>query len=65
MQSPRLATVKTLTQVLRVPEIEVADLRALDAHNAEEVPAGTSNALASRGGTASSATWESSARALL
>src|SRR5215468_2943818 len=37
MQSPRLATVETLSQVMRVPEIEVADLRALDAHNAEEV----------------------------
>src|SRR5215469_12658827 len=40
MQSPRLATVKTLTQVMRVPKIEVADLRALDAHNAKEVSRG-------------------------
>src|SRR5215471_3407802 len=37
MQSPRLAAVETLSQVMRVPEIEVADVRALDAHNAEEV----------------------------
>ena len=37
MQSPRLATVKTLTQVLRVPEIEVADLRAAPAIRTSEL----------------------------
>jgi hypothetical protein len=37
VQSPRLATVETLSQVTRIPNVEVADLRALDAHNAEEV----------------------------
>src|SRR6266446_9091552 len=37
VQSPRLATVETLSQVMRVPKVEVADLRALDTHNAEEV----------------------------
>src|SRR6266853_4465395 len=37
VQSPRLATVETLSQVMRVPKVEVADLRALDAHDAEEV----------------------------
>src|ERR1700758_204937 len=37
VQSPRLATVEVLTQVMRVPEVEVPDLWALDAHNAEEV----------------------------
>src|SRR5690348_18119383 len=37
VQSPRLATVEALSKVMRVPEVEVADLRALDAHNAEEV----------------------------
>src|SRR5438874_9690678 len=38
VQSPRLATVEALSQVMRVPEVEVPDLRAPDAHNAEEVP---------------------------
>src|SRR5438477_12773960 len=37
VKSPRLATVEALSQVMRVPEVEVADLRALDADNAEEV----------------------------
>src|SRR5215813_14474171 len=37
VQSPRLATVEALTQVMRVPEVEVADLRAGDADNTEEV----------------------------
>src|SRR6516164_2158258 len=37
VQSPRLATIEALGQVMRVPEVEVADLWALDAHNAEEV----------------------------
>src|SRR5580704_13900153 len=37
VKSPRLATVEALSQVMRVPEAEVADLRALDADNAEEV----------------------------
>ena len=37
VQSPRLATVEMLSQVVRVPEVEVANLRALDANNAEEV----------------------------
>src|SRR5262245_19928566 len=32
-----LATVEALNQVVRVPEVEIADLRALDAHNTEEV----------------------------
>ena len=38
VQSPRLATVEALSQVMRVPEVEIPDLRALDAHNPEEVP---------------------------
>src|SRR6266403_2086320 len=37
VQSPRLATVEALSQVRRVPEVEVADLRALDAHYTEEM----------------------------
>src|SRR5205807_7557118 len=37
VKSPRLATVEALSQVMRVPEVEVANLRALDADNAEEV----------------------------
>src|SRR5438874_6768777 len=37
VKSPRLATVEALSQVMRVPEVEVADLRALDADTAEEV----------------------------
>src|SRR5215469_2555223 len=37
VQSPRLAAVEALSQVMPVPEVEVADLRALDAHNTEEV----------------------------
>src|SRR5215471_5834794 len=37
MQSPRLAAVEAFSQVMRVPEVEVADLRALDAHNSEEM----------------------------
>ena len=65
MQSPRLATVKTLSQVMRIPEIEVADLRALDADNGKRWPAGTSNAVASRGSAMSSASLDSSERAAL
>src|SRR6516165_1963606 len=38
VQSPRFATVEALCQVMRVPEVEVPNLRALDADNAEEVP---------------------------
>src|SRR5215472_18506125 len=38
VQSPRLATIEAFSQVMRVPEVEVPDLRALDADNAEEVP---------------------------
>src|ERR1700716_4199471 len=37
VQSPRLATVEALSQVMRVPEVEVADLRALYAPYSEEV----------------------------
>src|SRR6516162_4849664 len=37
MQSPRLATVEALGQVMRVPEVEIADLRALDTDYTEEV----------------------------
>src|SRR6516165_2971823 len=37
VQSPRLATVEALCQVMRVPEVEVPNLRALDADNTEEV----------------------------
>jgi|SRR6516162_3261117 hypothetical protein len=37
VQSPRLATVEALCQVMRAPEVEVPNLRALDADNAEEV----------------------------
>src|SRR6516162_8557071 len=37
VQGPRLATVEAFCQVMRVPEVEVPNLRALDAHNAEEV----------------------------
>src|SRR5215468_4904833 len=37
VQSPRLATVEALSQVMRIPEVKVADLRALDAHDTEEV----------------------------
>jgi|SRR6516162_6334020 len=40
VQSPRLAAVEALRQVMRVPEVEVSDLRALDADNAEEVSRG-------------------------
>ena len=38
VQSPRLATIEALSQIMRIPEVEIPDLRALDAHNAEEVP---------------------------
>src|SRR5580704_9879902 len=38
VQRTRFATVEALSQVMCVPEVEVADLRALDAHNTEEVP---------------------------
>src|SRR5262249_34900113 len=38
VQGPRLATVEALCQVMCVPEVEVANLRTLDADNAEEVP---------------------------
>src|SRR6516164_11667509 len=38
VQSARLATVEALCQVMRVPEVQVPDLRALYADNAEEVP---------------------------
>ena len=37
VQSARLATVEALCQVMRVPEVQVPDLRALYADNAEEV----------------------------
>src|SRR5690349_9656991 len=37
VQSPRLPAVEALSQVMRVPKIEVADLRALDTYNTEEV----------------------------
>ena len=37
MQSPRLATVEMLSQVMRIPEVEIANLRVLDAHNTEEM----------------------------
>src|SRR5215472_11428088 len=37
MQSPRLAAVEALGQVMRIPEVEVSDLRTLDTDNAEEV----------------------------
>src|SRR5258708_40188116 len=37
VQSPRLTTVEALSQVMRVPEVDVADLRALDAQNTEEL----------------------------
>jgi hypothetical protein len=33
VQSPRLATVEALSQVMRVPEVEIPDLRALDAYS--------------------------------
>src|SRR5438067_5595052 len=36
VQSPRLAAVEALGQVMRIPQVEVPDLRALDADNAEE-----------------------------
>ena len=38
VQSPRFATVEALCQVMRVPEVEVPNLRALEADNTEEVP---------------------------
>ena len=38
MQSPGLAALEALGQVMRIPEVEVPDLWALDAQNAEEVP---------------------------
>ena len=38
VQSSRLATVEALSQIMRVPEVEVPDLWTLDAHNAEEMP---------------------------
>ena len=38
VQSARLATVEALSQIMRVPEVEIPDLRALDAHDPEEVP---------------------------
>ena len=37
VQSPRLTTVKALSQIVRIPEVEVPDLRALEADNTEEV----------------------------
>src|SRR5215831_1330171 len=37
VQSPRLAAVETLCQIMRIPKVEVADLRTFDAHNTEEV----------------------------
>src|ERR1700758_5759365 len=37
VQSPRLATVEALSQIMRIPQVEVADLRALDADNLEDV----------------------------
>ena len=37
VQSPRLATVEALNQVVRVPEVEVPDLRALDASDALQI----------------------------
>ena len=64
VQSSRPATVEALSQIMRVPEVEVPDLWTLDAHNVE-CPADTSNALVSRGGTVSSATLDTSARAPL
>src|SRR6516162_3464593 len=40
VKGPRLATVEAFCQVMRVPEVQVPNLRALDAHNAEEVSRG-------------------------
>src|SRR5947207_2862927 len=37
VQGPRLATVEALSKVMRVPEVEVADLRALNAQDTEKV----------------------------
>src|SRR5215469_16212907 len=37
MKSPRLASVEMLSQVMRIPEVEIANLRALDAHNTKEM----------------------------
>ena len=65
VQSPRLAAVKALSQIMRVPEVEIPDLRALDADNGKRWPAGTSNAVASRGSAMSSASLDSSERAAL
>src|SRR5215472_6158941 len=37
VQSSHLAAAEALSQIMRVPEVEVADLRTLDAQNMEEV----------------------------
>jgi len=37
VKSSRLAAVEALCPVMRIPQVEVADLRALDADNGEEV----------------------------
>ncbi|MBB4372835.1 hypothetical protein GGD63_005647 [Bradyrhizobium sp. cir1] len=39
MERPRLAAEEALGEIVRVPEIEVADLRAFDANDAEELAA--------------------------
>ena len=39
VQRPRLAAEEALGEIVRIPEIEVADLRAFDADDAEELPA--------------------------
>ena len=33
VQSPRLATIEALSQIMRIPEVEIPDLRALVAHH--------------------------------
>ena len=65
VKSSRLPAVEALCQVMRIPKVEVADLRALDADNGKRWPAGTSNAVASRGSAMSSASLDSSERAAL
>jgi hypothetical protein len=41
MERPRLAAEEALGKIVRVPEIEIADLRAFDADDTDELAGGT------------------------
>jgi len=56
VQHPRLARIESLGEIASVPKIKVADLRALDALDAEEVAGRYAKQRPSRGGTTTSAT---------